>query len=99
MTEFLTKPVQMAFDPQGRLWVAVWPTYPHWKPKEEMNDKILILEDTNKDGKADVCKTFADKLHVFLVTVIGIAVLGHLAAVLVHRFIDRDGVAQRMNWR
>ena len=39
----LAKPVQMTFDAQGRLWVAVWPTYPHWKPKEEMNDKILDL--------------------------------------------------------
>lgn len=56
-------PVQMAFDPQGRLWVAVWQTYPHWKPKEEMNDKLLILEDTNGDGKADKCTTFADGLH------------------------------------
>ena len=49
----LVKPVQMAFDTKGRLWVAVWPTYPHWKPKEEMNDKLLILEDTDGDGKAD----------------------------------------------
>jgi putative heme-binding domain-containing protein len=60
----LANPVQMAFDPRGRLWVAVMPSYPHWKPKEEMNDKILILEDTNGDGRADVCKTFADRLHV-----------------------------------
>jgi putative heme-binding domain-containing protein len=59
----LAKPVQMAFDPKGRLWVAVWPTYPHWKPKEEMNDKLLILEDTNGDGKADKCTVFADHLH------------------------------------
>src|SRR5437660_3904060 len=27
-----------------------------------MNDKLLILEDTNGDGKADVCKTFAADL-------------------------------------
>jgi len=59
----LVNPVQMSFDARGRLWVAVWPSYPHWKPKEEMNDKLLILEDTNGDGKADVCKTFAGGLH------------------------------------
>jgi putative heme-binding domain-containing protein len=59
----LINPVQMAFDTKGRLWVAVWPNYPHWKPKEEMNDKLLILEDTDGDGKADKCKTFADHLH------------------------------------
>ncbi|MSR32671.1 MAG: c-type cytochrome [Gemmataceae bacterium] len=60
----LAKPVQMAFDTRGRLWVAVMPSYPHWKPKEEMNDKILIFEDTNNDGKADKCKVFADRLNV-----------------------------------
>ena len=59
----LAKPVQMSFDNKGRLWVAVWPTYPHWKPKEEMNDKLLILEDTDGDGKADKLTTFADHLH------------------------------------
>ncbi len=59
----LAKPVQMSFDPRGRLWVAVWPSYPHWKPKEEMNDKLLILEDTDGDGKADKMITFADHLH------------------------------------
>jgi len=46
----LAKPVQMQFDSKGRLWVAVWPSYPHWKPTEEMNDKILIFEDTKGTG-------------------------------------------------
>ena len=59
----LAKPVQMSFDARGRLWVAAWPSYPHWKPKEAMNDKLLIFEDTDGDGRADVCKTFADRLH------------------------------------
>jgi putative heme-binding domain-containing protein len=59
----LAKPVQMAFDAHGRLWVAVWPSYPHWKPKEEMNDKILIFEDTKGTGKADKVTVFADHLH------------------------------------
>jgi putative heme-binding domain-containing protein len=59
----LAKPVQMQFDTRGRLWVAVWPSYPHWKPKEEMNDKILILEDTRGTGKADKCTVFADHLN------------------------------------
>ncbi len=59
----LINPVQMAFDTKGRLWVAAWPLYPHWKPKERMNDKLLILEDTDGDGQADKCTTFADNLH------------------------------------
>ncbi len=60
----LASPVQMAFDTKGRLWVAAWPTYPHWQPiVEEMNDKLLIFEDTDGDGRADKCKVWADKLH------------------------------------
>jgi putative heme-binding domain-containing protein len=58
----LIQPVQMAFDTQGRLFVAVWPSYPHWKPKDELEDKLLILVDENGDGEADRCKTFADGL-------------------------------------
>ncbi|HEX3727866.1 MAG TPA: PVC-type heme-binding CxxCH protein, partial [Pirellulales bacterium] len=59
----LVNAVQMAFDTKGRLWVAAWESYPHWKPKDELNDKLLILEDTDGDGRADRCLTFADHLH------------------------------------
>ena len=60
----LAKPVQLGFDGKGRLWVATMPTYPMWKPGDpKPSDKILILEDTNGDGKADKCTTFYDKLH------------------------------------
>jgi putative heme-binding domain-containing protein len=59
----LVNPVQSAVDTDGRLWVAAWPTYPHWNPLEAMNDKLLILPDENGDGVADECITFADGLH------------------------------------
>ena len=59
----LVNPVQMAWDTRGRLWVAVWPTYPHWRPDQPMNDKLLILEDRDGDGRADECITFAGDLH------------------------------------
>src|SRR5206468_10155153 len=58
----LANPVQMAWDAKGRLWVAVWPGYPHWKPGEPMNDKLLVFEDTDGDGKADKMTVFADGL-------------------------------------
>lgn len=66
-TEFpdLSNPVQISFDNKGRLWVAVMPTYPHWKPGDpKPNDKLIILEDTNGDGKADKETVFADSLHL-----------------------------------
>jgi putative heme-binding domain-containing protein len=59
----LVNPVQMAFDTRGRLWVAAWPNYPHWRPKDPMNDKLLILEDLDNDGRADRCQTFVSDLH------------------------------------
>ncbi|WP_148075738.1 DUF7133 domain-containing protein [Bythopirellula goksoeyrii] len=60
----LTKPVQLNFDNHGRLWVSCMPTYPQWKPgNPKPNDKLLILEDTDSDGRADNCTTFYDKLH------------------------------------
>ena len=60
----LARPVQMAWDTKGRLWVATMPSYPHWKPKDELDDKVVILEDTNGDGKADKCTVFARHLNV-----------------------------------
>ncbi len=66
-TEFpdLAKPMQMTFDSKGRLWVATMPSYPHYKPGDARpNDKIIILEDTNNDGKADKETVFAEGLHL-----------------------------------
>ncbi len=61
----LAKPMQMSFDNKGRLWVAVMPTYPHYRPGDpKPNDKIIILEDTDGDGKADKQTIFADHLHL-----------------------------------
>jgi hypothetical protein len=57
----MANPVQLTFDGKGRLVVAVWPTYPHWKPKTKMQDKILILD--LKDGKAEKETVFADGLN------------------------------------
>ena len=61
----LANPVQMSFDNKGRLWVATMPSYPHYKPGDaKPNDKILIFEDTNNDGKADKQTVFVDGLHL-----------------------------------
>lgn len=61
----LAKPVQMAFDNKGRLWAACMPSYPQWKPGDpKPNDKLIIFEDTDGDGRADKSTVFADGLHV-----------------------------------
>ncbi len=60
----LKKPVQMTFDAKGRLWVTTMASYPMYLPGKPVDDKVLIYEDTDGDGKADKETVFADKLHV-----------------------------------
>ncbi len=55
----LANPVQLQVDAKGRLWVACWSTYPKWEPLKPMNDCLMILEDTDHDGKADKRTIFA----------------------------------------
>jgi azurin len=59
----IAKPVAIAFDARGRLWVLTSPTYPHLLPGKKPTDKIVILEDTNGDGRADTSTVFADGLY------------------------------------
>jgi azurin/glucose/arabinose dehydrogenase len=59
----LVKPVQMAWDTRGRLWVSVWPSYPERTPTSKTGDSLLIFEDTDGDGRADKCTHFLDNLN------------------------------------
>ncbi len=60
----ISKPVQINFDNKGRLWVACMPSYPQWRPGDpKPSDKLVILEDTDGDGKADKSTVFYDKLQ------------------------------------
>ncbi len=60
----LANPIQLRWDARGRLWVSCSTTYPHIYPGQEPKDRLLILEDTDGDGRADKCTTFADNLHI-----------------------------------
>ncbi len=61
----LANPMQLSFDNRGRLWVAVMPAYPAYRPGDALpNDKLLIYEDTDGDGKADKETVFADNLYL-----------------------------------
>ena len=59
----LINPVQMCVDPNGVLYASVWPSYPHWNPRQPRTDRILAFPDHDADGKADECVVFADKLN------------------------------------
>jgi putative membrane-bound dehydrogenase-like protein len=58
------KPIHMNFDEKGRLWVASSEVYPQIKPGQEATDKILVLEDSDGDGKADKTTVFAEGLLI-----------------------------------
>ena len=57
----INKPVNMNWDSRGRLWVSGSTTYPHAKPGQRPNDRIIILEDTDQDGRADRSTLFAER--------------------------------------
>ena len=58
----INKSVNMNWDTRGRLWVSGSTTYPHNKPGRPPNDRIIILEDTDHDGRADRSTLFAEGL-------------------------------------
>ncbi len=65
------RPISMAWDERGRLWLVEAVDYPHQmfldangSPTGEGNDRIRICEDTNGDGRADKFTVFAEKLNM-----------------------------------
>lgn len=57
------QPIGISFDTRGRLWVAENYTYAEASINvdRELNDRIVILEDTDHDGKSDKRKVFWDQ--------------------------------------
>ncbi len=60
----MMNPVSFTFDSRGRLWVGTNPSYPMYLPGRPVDDKVLIYEDTDRDGKADKETIFARGLHL-----------------------------------
>jgi len=71
----INKPINLAFDAKGRLWVSSTVEYPYAADKkrwsdpqgtrvQDSRDAINILEDTDGDGQADKVTVFADALNI-----------------------------------
>jgi putative heme-binding domain-containing protein len=60
----IAKPLQMNFDPAGRLWIASSEVYPQITPGAVADDKVLIVEDRDHDGRADSTTVFARGLLI-----------------------------------
>jgi len=60
----IANPMALAFDNEGRLWVANTPTWPQPIPGRQPDDSVVILEDVDKDGRADKHTIFIDNLNM-----------------------------------
>jgi putative heme-binding domain-containing protein len=60
----IVNPIAIRWDPRGRLWVACTVVYPQIEPGEKPNDRIVILEDTDDDGRSDKSIVFAEGLNI-----------------------------------
>jgi putative membrane-bound dehydrogenase-like protein len=59
------KPMNLAFDDRGRIWVTDTVEYPFPAPADrKARDTVKILEGTDGDGRADKVTTFADGLNI-----------------------------------
>ncbi len=91
----IANPVQIRWDERGRLWAICTWAYPQIKPGEKPNDKIIILEDTDGDGRADKSTVFADGLNMPMGLELGFGevYVGAANELLVLKDVDGDGKA------
>lgn len=75
----MTNPTNMDIDHRGRVWVTEGYNYRYnlnaGHPHKDEGDRILIMEDTNGDGRADTSKVFYQDSSIN--AALGIAVLGN----------------------
>lgn len=61
----IAKPMNLAFDARGRLWVTDSYEYPFAAPPDRPGrDSIKVIEDADGDGRYDTVSTFADGLNI-----------------------------------
>ena len=60
----IRKPINIAFDGAGRLWVTETVEYPFVAAAGKGRDAVKVLEDFGPDGKARKITTFADGLNI-----------------------------------
>lgn len=91
-------PTNMDVDAKGRVWVTEGVNYRDFRNADghkvqDKGDRVMILEDTNGDGKADASKVFVQ--DTLLRSPLGIAVLGNQVVVScspnIIIYTDEDG--------
>ena len=88
---YVRKPINIAFDERGRLWVTESVEYPFPAASDKPRDTVRILQNFKKNGLAQEVTTFADGLNI----PIGVLPVSHGAIVYsipaIRRLIDPTG--------
>jgi putative membrane-bound dehydrogenase-like protein len=87
------QPIAMTFDPRGRLWVAENFTYADARVKfaTNFNDRLLIFEDTDGDGRFDSRKVFTDQVKMLTSVEVGLGGVWLMCPPKVLFVPDRNG--------
>src|SRR5262245_10303806 len=56
----IVQPIAFTFDTSGRMWVVECLSYPIWSKDGTGHDRVVILEDTDGDGRFDKKSVFLD---------------------------------------
>src|SRR6266545_2926616 len=95
----ITNPTNLDIDHRGRVWICDVKNYRGNNGSRPAGDRILILEDTDGDGKHDTVKTFYQGRDVD--SAMGICVLGNKVIVscspnvLVFTFDENDKILKK----
>ncbi|HYJ41698.1 MAG TPA: PVC-type heme-binding CxxCH protein [Steroidobacteraceae bacterium] len=90
----LKNPTNIDIDAAGRIWVTEGVNYRRHKERDPKGDRVVVLEDTDRDGRADKSTTFVQEPT--LVAPLGIAVIGNKVIVsnapdlIVYTDVDGD---------
>jgi putative membrane-bound dehydrogenase-like protein len=92
----LKNPTNIDIDAAGRIWVTEGVNYRRHKERDPKGDRVVVLEDTDGDGRADKSTPFVQEPT--LVAPLGIAVIGNKVIVsnapdlIVYTDVDGDRV-------
>ena len=83
------QPISFCIDDRGRLWVAEALNYGDWKPTGK--DRIIILEDTDGDGRADKRTVFYEGFNYVTGIEVGFGGVWVMSPPNLYFIPDRDG--------
>ena len=92
----LKNPTNIDIDAAGRIWVTEGVNYRRHKERDPKGDRVMVLEDTDGDGRADKATPFVQEPT--LVAPLGMAVIGNKVIVsnapdlIVYTDVDGDRV-------